>query len=472
MPFLPGLAVVFVGIVGGGHSKVDHQVKALVKELHVSAKALPEGSVKALTHHKGDTKDIIKKLHTEGVVGFEVVGGKELRLVTYDGDGALKTYLELTLEGGALAADDLQTVKDSIADDFSLAHATPQVAAAAPEIEIDAQPVAKATEKAIANATKAAPAPKATAMVVAPHAAPPPAPVDDEMPANLAKPGQQIAQKPAPAEAKHESAPPPPVDTTDAPAHDEAAVSVAEIEAATGDHEEPGVLADTGVHASAPDATLHIAASLGVGITGREFSPGPATITGYSSTPVGLVRAGGHIEPTRNTRLDVVGEKTISMSTPMASGDMAPTSIARWEASGGYVVTHGSVELAPTVGVGRRTFSIDSTDPSRSPDGEYNYLIAGVNALMPLGTHVALRGAALFEPVISGAEPTEMALGDATRWALDLDAAVELRFSHVFARLGADWQRFSWSWDQAGTRGAGGAVDNYASGTLSLGATY
>lgn len=460
MPFLPGLAVVFVGIVGGGHGKIDHQVKSLVKELHVAAKVMPEGHVKALTHHKGDTKEIIKKLHAEGVVGFEVVGGKELRLVTYDGDGALKTYLELTLEGGALGADDLQTVKDSIADDFALAHVA--APAPAPEIEIDAAPVAKAIEKSTKAPVKAA------AMVA------PATQVDDEMPSNLAKPGQKIAQKsaPAPVETKHE--PPPIVDDTQTATPTDGGVSVAEIEAATGNNEEPGAMTDAAeVHASAnTESTLHIAASLGVGVTGRLFSPGPTTITGYSSTPVGLVRADGHIEPTRNTRLDVVGEKTISMSTPMASGDSAPTSMARWEASGGYVVTHGSIEIAPTVGFGRRTFSIESTDPSRTPDGEYNYLIAGVNAAMPLGGRFALKGLALFEPVISGAEPTEMALGDASRWALDLGAAVEVRFTHLYARAGADWQRFSWSWDAAGARGAGGAVDNYASGTLSLGATY
>src|SRR5262249_34839400 len=96
----------------------------------------------------------------------------------------------------------------------------------------------------------------------------------------------------------------------------------------------------------------------------------------------------------------------------------------------------------------------------------------GAQASVPLGAHLAVKGVTLFEPVISGAESTEMALGDASRWALDVGASIELRFAHVFARAGVDLQRFQWSWDMAGARGAGGAVDNYASGSVSVGAAY
>ncbi len=84
-----------------------------------------------------------------------------------------------------------------------------------------------------------------------------------------------------------------------------------------------------------------------------------------------------------------------------------------------------------------------------------------------------MRGGLAFEPVVSGLEPTEAALGDATRWALDVGVAVELRVhSHVFLRATADYQRFAWSWDMAGARGAGGAVDGYPTGALAVGADY
>src|SRR5437588_8674073 len=109
MPFLPGLAVVFVGAIGGGHPKLHEQLKTIVADLHGSAKAIPSTSVAALTSHAATTKTIIKKLHADGVVGFELVGDKELRTVTYDGAGVQKSYLELSLVNGALGSDDMQT---------------------------------------------------------------------------------------------------------------------------------------------------------------------------------------------------------------------------------------------------------------------------------------------------------------------------------------------------------------------------
>jgi len=44
--------------------------------------------------------------------------------------------------------------------------------------------------------------------------------------------------------------------------------------------------------------------------------------------------------------------------------------------------------------------------------------------------------------------------------------------SHVFVRATADYQRFAWSWDMAGARGAGGAVDAYTTAALAVGADY
>ena len=109
----------------------------------------------------------------------------------------------------------------------------------------------------------------------------------------------------------------------------------------------------------------------------------------------------------------------------------------------------------------------------RSPDNSYDYAIIGVTGGASLGHHLALRGIVAFEPVMSGTEPTEMAFGDASRWAVDVGGAVEFRpYAHLFARAALDYQRFSWSWNAAGARGAAGAVDEYPSGTLALGAEY
>jgi hypothetical protein len=471
MPFLPGLAVVFVGIAGGGHGKVDHQVKAVVKGLHVQSKALPDAALRTLTRHKEGTKDIVRKLHVDGVVSAEIVGGHDIRLVIYDGNGELKTFQEFSLTGGALAADDLGTFKDSVEGDVVALRGrdtgpAPAVAQAEPEIEMDETPAPPPPAKPVAKlaaATKPPPAPAKPAPVKQ---------VDDEMPAALG------GGKPAPVSApQHEAAPP---RVTDRPATgsgpaavetaDASTVSVDEIEAATAG--DGGGGNETEVHASSTgEGALHVGAGAGLGVAGRLFSPGPSTVVGYSSQPVGMVHVDGHIEPTARWRLAVVGETTLGMTTPMQNGN-ASTSMARWEATAGFAVLHGPIEIAPVLGFGRRTFSIDSTSPDRTPDGEYNYLIAGVTGSTKLGSHFGVRGNAVFEPVVSGTEPTEMALGDASRWAIDVGAGIDWHISHLYARAAVDYQRFQWSWDMAGARGAGGAVDNYVAGTLSVGADY
>src|SRR5262249_6701718 len=158
------------------------------------------------------------------------------------------------------------------------------------------------------------------------------------------------------------------------------------------------------------------------------------------------------VEPSERTMIAVIADRTLQMASPVLDG-MAATTMSRWEVAGGYTLVHGGFDLATQVGVGRRSFSIDSTDPSRSPDSAYAYLVVGARASKSLGSHVALRGGVAFEPVVAGVEPTEMAFGDATRWAVDAGAALELHLSHVFARMAFDYQRFTWSWDAAGTRG-------------------
>jgi hypothetical protein len=151
----------------------------------------------------------------------------------------------------------------------------------------------------------------------------------------------------------------------------------------------------------------------------------------------------------------------------------APTAMSRWEISADYIVHPGRVVVAARGGLGRRSFSIDTNDASATPDSNYNYLILGATVSTNLGRHVTVAGIAAFEPVVSGSEPTEMAFGEASRWAVDVGAALEVRpHAHVFARIAADVQRFAWSWDGAGARGSGGAVDMYPTGTVSLGAEY
>jgi hypothetical protein len=195
-------------------------------------------------------------------------------------------------------------------------------------------------------------------------------------------------------------------------------------------------------------------------------------VRGYSSSPVPAVRFAAEVQPTPRTSLAMAVDHTLQMATPVSDG-MASTAMSRIEFVAGYALTTGSIRITPEIGLGRRAFSIDSDDPSRSPDGEYNYVIVGASAQTAIGRSLFLRGGLAFEPVVSGAEPTEAALGEATRWAFDVGVAVELRpYAHVFLRATADYQRFAWSWDMAGQRGAGGAVDGYPTGALAVGAEY
>ena len=247
-------------------------------------------------------------------------------------------------------------------------------------------------------------------------------------------------------------------------------MSLDDVEALTGGG---GNVTDTPSPTPTPNTTLHLHAGLGIGLSSRSFAPGPSTVAGYSSSPVGAIHFEGGVEPTERTTLNVLAESTLAMNTPL-SGGMASTSMARWEVAAGYTAWRsGSAAITPTIGLGRRTFSIDSTDPARTPDGDYTYLMLGATASKSLSKRLSLRGVMMFEPVVGGDEPTQMAFGGASRWAIDAGAALELRpIRHVFARIALDYQRFAWSWDAAGARGAGGAVDSYPSGTLALGAEY
>jgi hypothetical protein len=388
-------------MVDSGHAKVDQQLMRLVHSMHMAEKVVPQSAAIALARHAPTSAAIVKKLHARGAVSFEVVDGKEVHIATYGSDGAVKSYVELTLRGGQLGEDDMATVRQSMAEDFGVAIDTPAPAA---------KPAAKVAPK-----VEAAP--------------------------------------------KVETAPAPPSDDSEpVPGLSEGASGGA---AASGASE-----GDLHAHSDRSGGSMHVGAALGFGTMARELDTGPMTIKGFTSTPVPSIGFEGHFLPTPRIRLAVAGESTLVMHAAMNDGSLASSSMSRWEGTAGYTVTSGTVAIAPTVGFGSRSFAIDSTDTSRSPDSNYSYLMVGVNAATPVGEKLTLRGNAFFEPAVGGAQTTTMTLGDASRWALDVGASLEMRFTHVFARAGIDWQRWSWTWDAAG------ATDNYFSGIVSLGADY
>jgi hypothetical protein len=441
MIFLPGLAVIFVGVVGDPTTKVDHQVEAVVRDAHVERAPMAAATVRTLVRHGDGTRDIVRRLHVDGVVGGELVndhGHLALRLVIYAADGGLKSFSEVPLGGKTLSSDELEVLRSNLGD------------------EIEAL-IAVAPTPTPTPAPTPAPTPSLTPAPRAPS--PPPAP----------PPPPRIAAPPSsPTVIEPDGPTTPEVAPTPAAAEDSDSVRPEELEAMASATE--GVAAAT---TAVAESSLHLRAAIGLGVSGRNFAPGVTTVPGYASTPVGAIHFAGSAQPTAHTTFAVLAERTLQMATPTQSTGMASTTISRWEVVGTYKVSRGAVDVAPLAGLGRRSFAIDSTDPTRSPDGDYNYLLLGVGVSSALGKHVSLHGTFAFEPVVSGVEPTEMAFGEARRWGLDVGAAIELRpFAHLFARVAADYQRFSWTWDQAGSRGDGGATDAYPSGMLAIGAEY
>ncbi|HTL36122.1 MAG TPA: hypothetical protein VL326_23485 [Kofleriaceae bacterium] len=437
MMMLPALAVIFAGLTGGHHARIEKQVQKVVRALHVDVKPLPAAVIQKLTHHDASTRDTVRKLHVDAVIAGEVTAKGDLRIVIYDRDGKLASFTESSLTNEELTDDDIAVLRDNLASDLEpfLGAPDPEPAPAPPP-----------------RTPMPAPAPAPT--TPKPSASPPT--IDMEGVDNDNPLGETAAPAEAPADAAAADAAAP----TDAVSADEIEAMMGSAEA-TADESAPSPLG--------PE--LHLGARAGFGIAQRTFAPGMSSIAGYGSSPVGAVHVAVDVQPMKHVGLHLATERTLGMTTPLDSGD-ASTVVSRWEATGGYAIPVGRIELAPSVGLGRRAFSIHSEDPNRSPDSSYNYLVLGARGRMPVGKHLGIEAFAAFEPVVSGTEATEMALGEATRWAIDGGAALDVRFGHALVRAAADYQRFTWTWNMAGARGAGGATDAYLTGSLSIGAEY
>ncbi len=437
------LAVVFGGIVGNGNPEADRistEIVAAVREkVEVTPITLPVKQLAALTHHASGSREIVAKLHVDGLIGGELIdkgGTLTLRLVVYAADGGLRSLSEITLRNRALAFDDFGVIRSNLTDEIRAL--TPKAAKPVPvPVVIEKAPVPKPVPLAPPVEKAAVPAP--------------------------AKVTKAIKVVPAPAPEIEMEAEPAAAPVTEPAASEEPVPGI----------DEPAGISQSAIPDDSEDAdpVLGLQLGVGLGVVSRSFAPGPA-IAGYSASPVGTIGVTARIQPARKLCLDALVDRTLAMSTPMGM-DSAATTMSRWEVSADYTLHAGRVSVASRLGLGRRAFSIESNLSSRTPDSDYNYLIVGATASASLGHGILLRGLAAFEPVLWGREPTEMALGEARRWAIDVGAAIELHpTAHVFARVAADLQRFAWTWDSAGARGSGGAVDLFPSAMASLGASY
>lgn len=413
--------IVFAGVAGGHHDKVEHQLAPVLAKIGVSQVAMAPADLAQLARHSDRAKAIVAALHVDGVIGGALVtagGALTFRVVIYDGQGNMRSLGETPLATASLTKDDLEVLASNLGS------------------EVDD------LGKLVAKEPKPEPAP-------APKPAPAPAPA---APTVIAEPQWEGDAKPEP------QAPPASSESVQS-SPSSGDVSMAEIEAMTGG--DPSGIAATSTPASTD--TLHLHLGAGLALIGRTFGA-PSGLAGYTSTPVGGAHFTAGIAPTAHATVDFAADRTLGMSTTLASGN-AITVISRWDATAGYSFIP---QLAGTIGLGHRGFSIESADPGRSPDNEYNYVAIGMRLQQPIGERFVLRGNFAFEPVFAGTDGMEMALGPSTRWGLDLGIGLDLRVSaHISARAAFDYQRFSWSWD-AGARGASGAADNYPSGSLGL----
>ncbi len=228
----------------------------------------------------------------------------------------------------------------------------------------------------------------------------------------------------------------------------------------------------TAASSSTESVDLHLAATAGFGVTGRAFAPGPSTLTGYQANGVGAVHLDAVVEPLPHARIAVQLDRTLGMNSTLGGTQMA-TTISRWEANIAYGIKLGKLEIAPELGLGLRSFSMDSAAIGRTPDTSYTYVIAGIEATLPITDRVTVHALAAFEPVVDGTDPLAMEYGSATRWAFDAGASIDIRATpHIYVRALADYQQFNWSWSMAGARGAGGATDSYPTAAVALAARY
>ncbi|MEO8548837.1 MAG: hypothetical protein ABI678_02645 [Kofleriaceae bacterium] len=440
MMFFAPAVIVFVGVAGKHHDVVERQLAPVFEKAGVTELVLPDADLAQIARHNDASREVVRNLHVDGVIGGAMIvanGQQTFRLVIYDGDGKMRSLGETPVPGTKLSSGDLEVLAINLTDEVGeLAHRGRN---------------ADDRSEAIAAAIAAPPRP---------------APTRTAAPAELATPSFAPTPKPA----KPAIPPPPPPREPAAPKQvaDADAVSLDEIEALTGGDDAP-VDGGSSTATATVDAaaTLHFHVGAGVALIGRVFTP-PAALAGYTSTPVGGAQFTAGISPTPRTSLDLMAERTLGMSTSLAMGT-ASTTISRWQVDGGLALVDAGTRIVATAGIGHRAFSIDATSPDRTPDNEYSYVALGARLEQPIGTRVVVRARLDVEPVFGGTDGMAMTLGPSTRWGLDVGAALDYTLaSHLVARAGFDYQRFSWAWDGAGARGAGGGSDSYPSGTLAL----
>jgi hypothetical protein len=495
---LPLLDVAFIGLVGPDPGHVSQQILAAEPQLVI--KKVTTSQLATIAKRDDGAADAVTSLDVDGVVTGELVGDarhRSLRLVIYRANGAMASLSETPLVRNKLGKDDVEVLQSNLGDEVgelisrSKKPARPGKADKADKVEKKAGPATQMadTDPFSSSFDEPAKPAKPTKQAKVAKAEPKPKPEPKPEPKLEPKPEPKAAKKakaqpvaePDPVEAIINGSAPAaapaapkaaPKQVAVADTADSDSVSADEVAAMTGGDPASDTALATAASPIAELPDLHLAATAGFGVVGRGFAPGPNTLTGYQANGVGAVHLDGVVEPLPHARLAVSLDTTVGMNSAIGTAQL-PTTISRWEFDAGYGIQLGKLEIAPEIGLGIRSFSMTSSATDRTPDNTYTYLIAGVEATLPVTSRVTAHVLGAIEPVIDGTDPLAMQYGSATRWAFDVGGSIDIRATdHFYVRALSDYQQFSWSWSMAGARGAAGATDSYPTAALALAARY
>jgi hypothetical protein len=208
-----------------------------------------------------------------------------------------------------------------------------------------------------------------------------------------------------------------------------------------------------------------LSVAAGAGPRSRHFTPGPAMTAGYDSSPVPGAQLAVEVRPVKYVALGGELERTLVMNSDI-DAEKVPTSITGWQAVAAARLRFGAIELAALGGLGGREFVIDLED-APAPDGHYVYALVGGRIGVRVGKRIELRAFGTYQPVIGGDDAMPAPTGDPSRAGMEVGGSLEYAATrHVFVVGEGGYQRFTWTWED------GEALDEYPSGTLSVGARY
>jgi hypothetical protein len=177
-----------------------------------------------------------------------------------------------------------------------------------------------------------------------------------------------------------------------------------------------------------------------------------------------------------NVGLDVNVEQAFGITSRTSDGSTFPTSVHDYNGALRLRVPLGAVEGGVFVGYGQHAFTLTGgpgVDRSTLtlPDIVYSYVRAGLALRMALSAHLSLMLTGAYRHVLSAGEIKDKYFPNLSVIGIDASAVIGYPItSAIEARVGFDVRRYFYSMHSVGTDAnvAGGAVDQYLTGTISI----